>query len=603
MMTVFFRTNRVIALLLGAAVFLLISGPVSGAKTEPVLQINYDPVKEAVSQLIQREMKKNDIVGLSIVLVDGQRLIWAQGFGYADERKDITATPETVYRIGSLTKLFTASAVMRLAEQSKLSIDKPLQTYLAEFSIRTRFDEHAAITPRNMMTHHSGLPTDYQKGMWSKNPDSFTTVTDLLKDEYMAYPPELIFSYSNIGYDLLGHVIERITGQDYALHIQSTLLHPLGMRHSGFTPPAASRLMSAGYFRGTEMEDPALRDIPAGGMYSTVLDLSRFIKMIFANGAANDRQILAPGTVAEMLRPQNTQVPLDLGLRVGLGWMLGGLGEIDILNAGPVAHHAGATLLFRSQMIILPRHKLGVVVLSNSSTAGRPAGKIAEQALELALEAKTGIKQPLPEKSPEIDVVLSPEIQKAYAGNYASLVGLAEITSKSGSFNLEALNRTFQLVPHASGKFGAKYVFLGLFPFSLAALDIYEVSHAKIAGHEILRASTKGNDLLIAEKIKPMPVPAAWRARVGRYTIENLGGDIAVFENIRLLYDNGWLVLECSMPFFFKSTFRFPLKPASDTEAILAGLGGRSMGDTIRIVTVNGKEKLAYSGYLLRKDE
>ena len=126
---------------------------------------------------------------------------------------------------------------MQLSEQNRLNIDKSLKTYLPEFSIRTRFDDETPITLRDLMTHHSGLPSDYQKGMWCKKPDSFTTVVNLIKDEYAAYPPGFILSYSSIGYDLLGHVVERVTGQDYGLYIQGALLQPLGMRHTGFTPP------------------------------------------------------------------------------------------------------------------------------------------------------------------------------------------------------------------------------------------------------------------------------------------------------------------------------------------------------------------------------
>jgi CubicO group peptidase (beta-lactamase class C family) len=602
-MTAFFHRNIVTALLFGAFLLLLLTAPASARKADTVLQINYDPVKETISQLIRNEMKKNDIVGLSIALVDDQRMVWAQGFGYANERKDIAATPETVYRIGSLTKVFTTIAAMQFAEQDKINIDKPLNTYLPEFSIRSRFSDSAPITLRDLMTHHSGLPSDYQKGMWSKKPEPFTTVVNLLKDEYTAYPPGFIFSYSNIGYDLLGHVVERAAGQDFGLHIQSTLLQPLGMRHSGFTPPAVTWLLSAGYFRGSEMDDPPLRDIPAGGMYSTVLDLSRFMAMLFGNGISNGRQIVKSKILPELFKPQNTNVPLDLGFRVGLGWMLGGLGEVDIRNAGIVAHHPGSTLTFRSQMVVLPRHKLGVVVLANSSTAGAVVSKIASQALALALETKAGIKQPFPEKSPEIEGALSPDIRRNFIGHYASLVGIAEISLETDHLHLEALNKTFQLVPHADGRFGVRYVFLGLFPFNLGALEYYEISYAKVAGHEILRASTKGSDLLIAEKIQPVPVPAAWQMRAGKYTIQNQEADVPIFEKIRLRYDGTWLFLECSMPLLFRYSFRFPLKPVSDTEAVLAGLGGRSMGETMRVVTVRGKELLSYSGYLLGREE
>lgn len=109
-------------------------------RADVVLQINYDSVKESAAQFIRNEMKKTDAIGLSIALVDNQRLVWAQGFGYANIRKDQAATPDTVYRIGSLTKIFTTLAAMQLSEQGKLNIDAPLKSLLPEFAIRTRFE-------------------------------------------------------------------------------------------------------------------------------------------------------------------------------------------------------------------------------------------------------------------------------------------------------------------------------------------------------------------------------------------------------------------------------------------------------------------------------
>ena len=120
-----------------------------------------------------RRWRKNNVTGLSIALVDDKGLIWAQGFGYADKENKIPATPQTVYRVASISKLFTATAIMQLAEQGKINIDEPLTTYLPEFSIKTRFPGEGKITPRNLMTHHSGLPANFYKGIFSSNPATF----------------------------------------------------------------------------------------------------------------------------------------------------------------------------------------------------------------------------------------------------------------------------------------------------------------------------------------------------------------------------------------------------------------------------------------------
>ena len=150
----------------------------SGAPTRPesVGRGDYAKVAEYVSALVRHEMKKRDVTGLSIALVDDQRVVWAEGFGYADKAGNVPASPDTVYRVGSISKLFTATAAMQLAEREKMDIDRPLGDYLPGFSIRTRFTDAAPVTPRSIMTHHSGLPSDYLKGMWTRNPEPFTRV-------------------------------------------------------------------------------------------------------------------------------------------------------------------------------------------------------------------------------------------------------------------------------------------------------------------------------------------------------------------------------------------------------------------------------------------
>jgi len=214
---------------------------------------------------------------------------------------------------------------------------------------------------------------------------------------------------------------------------------------------------------------------------------------------------------------------------------------------------------------------------------------------------KAGIKQPENRKNEEMDTQLTQDVRNAYSGQYASLVGLTAIKPKSDHFHARFMNRTFQMVPLANGRFGIKYRFLGLFTISLGELDFYELSCAKMAGREILTVSTRGRDILIAEKIHPVPVPHAWLKRIGEYRIDNQGDDFPLIEDIHFRHEDGLLLVECSVPFFFKGKVQFPLYPISDTEAVIAGLG-QGLSETIRVVRTNGKEALRYSGYVLVKN-
>ncbi|MBT1075783.1 serine hydrolase domain-containing protein [Geobacter grbiciae] len=581
-----------------AVVFVLAGCSTMPKKPDSLTRGDYGYTKEYVSWLIKKEMRENDVTGLSIALVDDQRVVWAQGFGVADEANKVPATPDTIYRVGSISKLFTATAVLQLAEQGKMDIDKPLSTYLPEFSVKSRFPDAGPITPRTLMTHHSGLPSDFLKGMWTKYPEPITNVVNLLKDEYAQYPPNFVFSYSNLGVSLLGNAVERIAGRPYASQMDETVLHPLGMASSSFYTHSdvASRL-AKGYRNGKEIGEPQLRDIPAGGLHTNVLDLSRFMEMVFAGGKAGERRILKGETLAEMLSPQNDGVPLDHDFHIGLGWLLT---DVGIENAGKVAWHDGATLLYRSQMVILPEQKLGVVVLSNSATAAPVVHKVATEALKLAMEAKAGIRQPERNKPVEREADLSPEERQKLAGAYVTPFGTVKVIESGTTLRTELFGKTFSVVPRNDGRMGLRYRLLGVIPISLGDLDYLGFSTSTVSGHNVLLATAAGKSMLVGEKVEPVLVSQQWQRRVGAYEIANPGDDTILVDDLRLRYEDGFLRVDYALPLFFDGKLNVSLQPLSDTEAVIRGLG-RGMGETIRVVAVNGEEMLQYSGYLLKK--
>ncbi|MDE2594845.1 MAG: beta-lactamase family protein, partial [Burkholderiales bacterium] len=207
-----------------------------------------DTVKAYLSKLINHEMRQGDVPGLSIALVDDQRVVWSQGFGYADQERRTPASAETIYRVGSISKLFTDMAALQLAEQGRLNVDLPVQTYLPNFSIKQRNGTATAITPRMLMTHHAGLPRDILKGFMTTAPEPFSHVVDQLRDEYADYPPGQTFSYSNLGITVLGSVVEQLSGEPFAARMQREVLLPMGMTHSAFeTGVSSSALMAKGY--------------------------------------------------------------------------------------------------------------------------------------------------------------------------------------------------------------------------------------------------------------------------------------------------------------------------------------------------------------------
>ncbi len=583
---------------------MLMGGCAGGPPAKPAAGIvgDYEYVKQYIRWLIDRQMRKHDVVGLSLALVDDQRVVWAEGFGQADRERDIAATAETIYRVGSITKLFTATAAMQLAEQGRLDLDRPVATYLPEWTVKTRVPEAPPITLRHLLTHHSGLPPNILRGMWSSRPAAYTSALEDLKDAYVLTAPDQVFSYSNIGMTVVGAAIERVNGEPYAAYVTRTVLRPLGMHSASLDQgAAASPLMSQGYRDGEREEEAKLRDLPAGGLNASVLDLARFIQMVCAQGRAGERQILNADTVAEMLRVQNGAVALDLDFHLGLGWMLSSLGEMDLPNVGTVAHHGGATFLFQSQLVVVPEHKLGLVVLCNTSTCREVVSDISKELLKLALEVKTGIAKEETTPSDEPGPPFSPQQLAEYKGWYNTIAGLVRVTQSGHHLDAEVMGKSFRLVPHQGGEVGLEYRLLGLFRMHLGELDRIRLSRETITGREVLIArDRRPRRMLVGERISATPIPAAWLRRLGTYEIVNLGEDLPYLQRIRLSAQDGLLVMSRRVTRPEPLEMSHALAPVSETEAAVRGIGF-GLGETIEVIQEGGEERVRYAGYVLKR--
>ena len=181
-------------IVLGFSCVLLLSG-CAGTPPRPtnIASGDYVPAKQYLSAVIKQDMAKHDVKGLSIALIDDQKVVWVEGFGYADVANQVPATADTVYRIGSISKVLTATEIMRLAEQGKVDLDKAVTAYVPEFSIQNRFADSKPITLRALLAHHSGLPSDVLKGMWVDHPVSLTEYIMALHEESLASPPQLLY--------------------------------------------------------------------------------------------------------------------------------------------------------------------------------------------------------------------------------------------------------------------------------------------------------------------------------------------------------------------------------------------------------------------------
>jgi CubicO group peptidase (beta-lactamase class C family) len=588
------------ALRLAACLFLLVGvAPLTGAA--PAVPTDTDEraaIKQAVSELIRKEMKAKDVTGLSIALVEDQKIVWAEGFGYADRARRLPARAETLYSTGGLSMLFTSAALLQFADQGTIDLDQPVKKYLPEFSIRTRFAQAPAITPRHLLAHLSGLPAMHFKGMWMPKPEPLAAFVARLKDEYVANPPGYVFSPSFPGYDVVGRVVEASCSQAFAACLQERLLAPLGMQRSTFNVERADRaLLATHYWSEKPVASLAVRDVPAAGLVSSVAELAQFLQMLFADGKLDGKQILKPRSVQEMLRVQNAGVALDLDTRVGLGWRLSG---VRFPQARTVAWLNNESPFARGRMLIVPEHKLGVIVLTNSSGSSEAVEKVSERLAELVLQKR----KPLPPAEPRLAATTAsaPQKREDIVGHYATALGLISVKADADRYRAQMLGKTLDLNMQPEGLLAPEYRFLGLIPIPISVLKEARLTSTRLGGQHVAVAYYRNQAHRLGTRIEPVHLPAAWRKRLGEYQVVERDPllDLMKLGNVALAHSDGLLYFRYRVPGWLGLVAKIAVRPVSDTELVISGTGWL-MGETVQVVQRDGRETLRYSGYEFRR--
>lgn len=555
------------------------------------LDSNYtDAITLRVSPFIKQIMQKKQITGLSIALVDENGVLFAEGYGQADKRGQQSATPRTVYKIGSITKLFTGTAAMQLAERGLLDIDKPITEFLPEFSIKCRSGDLSQITARTLMTHHSGLPADCYHDYTSDDPHAFRKVIEYLKDFHLTFPPNTIFSYSNLAPSLMGIIIERVSHLSYQEYIEQNILTPLGMNDSATTTEGASvALLSKAYSRGKEVEDPMPRDAPAGAIFSNVLDMAQFTSMVLANGSHQGVSILQSQTLAEMLRPQNEDIKLDLGFRIGLNWMLS---RPTLSYAGRVCWHDGGSPHFFSVLVALPDVKLGAVVLSNSDGGMVNVHLIADEILKHAITVKTGKRAPARDAWVAPSRIEEKGQSEPATGTFATASGIVRLFQYKGSLRVFLQGTQFSLIPTGDGWYSLRFLLFGLIPLKIAAVAGLRLTVRSMDGQKILGIEQNGLQAAFGVEYSPTPIPVSWSESLGNYRLVT-EGKLPPFTAILLTMRDGVLFLQVKARKIGKMSL--VLRPISDTEGVILGFG-RSGGETIELIPQNSAKMLRMTG-------
>jgi CubicO group peptidase (beta-lactamase class C family) len=406
------------ALVLGAAY--LVSKP--GSDTPSANGADSGADFAEIERFVQNEMAAQRIPGLALGIVEGERIAYMRGFGTASNSREVA--PQTPFIIGSVSKSFTALAVMQLVEANKIELGAPVQRYLPWFRVA---DERASaeITVRHLLNQTSGLSTKTGRTFQGDGDTSDTALEQAVRKLDSAALTEPVGSkhqYSTINYSVLGLIVQTVAGQSYERYVQTRILDPLQMRHS-YTSEAAAQPQGLATGHNYWFARPRAADlpynrglVPAGYLISSAEDMTHYLISQLNGGRYDGTPVLSPDGIDELHRPA-VQTP-EADTSYGMGWFVGPRNDI------PAIHHQGETFNFHANVVLVPQSKKRVVVLMNAEnsldlfTNGR-MGTVADGVTSL-LE---GREPPSPPSNVAIFIV--------YAALFAMLVLQARGIAKS----------------------------------------------------------------------------------------------------------------------------------------------------------------------------
>lgn len=359
------RARAVLLASIGAA---LLAGPLTAQGPAPLAPARI----EAIERLISAEMSRRGVPGLSVALALDGEVRYVNGYGLADVENNVPAKAATLYRLGSICKTLTATAVMQLAERQKLDLDAPIQQYVPTFP-----EKPWPVTSRQLLAHLGGV-RNYSEGEFAstRHYTSLTEALALFKDDPLVHEPGTRFLYTTYGYSLLGAAVEGASGEGFLQYLRQNVLDPAGMEHTtaddvfAILPNRAQGYQRSG---SGELSNSALTDtsnkIPGGGLAGTAGDVARFAM------ALQDGTLLKKETLARMLARQAARDGRPGGY--GLGIFLAerrGMRE---------AWHTGGQQRVSTVLYMQPDRRLAVALLANLEGVRDPLLETARQIADL----------------------------------------------------------------------------------------------------------------------------------------------------------------------------------------------------------------------------
>jgi CubicO group peptidase (beta-lactamase class C family) len=330
-----------------------------------------------IEKVALEEMRQLNTPGAAVGIVSGDRLVYTQGVGIANVETGAALTPEMLFRLGSTTKMFTAAALISLAEANKIMLQEPIGLVVSGLDSKI-----AEVSAHQLLTHTSGF-LDEAPMYGSQDESALSKEVQSWKEDHFFTKPGDIYSYSNPGYWLAGYLVEYLSGKSYADAMSEIVFGPFKMTRTTLRPTMA---MTYPLAQGHDVDTgkpavvrPAANNAaswPAGSIFSNVFDLSRFVIAFVNGGKIDGKQVLSPTTISTLAAPF-VDIPGSDGAHYGYGL------EIRDQRGVHTLKHSGSRSGYGSLIWMVPEHHFGVIILANRT--GANLAKTAEKAMETLL--------------------------------------------------------------------------------------------------------------------------------------------------------------------------------------------------------------------------
>lgn len=436
-----------------------------------------------------------------VAILDNGKIVYSEGFGMADRERSIPVDHNTLFNIGSISKVFTAAAIMLLVDDGKVKLDDPVTRYLPEFMMMD--PRYKDITVRMALSHTSGLPgtTGLSNFGFEYNEDFFKQTLQNLSRSYLKHEPGAMAPYCNDGFTLAEMIVERVSGRKFIDFLSERVFKPLSMSNSGLSVGERPGETIALYYQpGTAKKEPpqAVSLLGAGGLGSTAEDLCRFMDTFSGSGP----QIFSKPALEEM---RKAQPPLFIGklknpdISFGLGW---DVTELPLYRSKgiQVLGKSGGTPNYTSMMFTVPAHRLSVAVIESGSASS--AAKISLDVLNAVLVQKGLVEDEQRSVSMPLQPQSIPEQYAVFGGYYAPLMRIS-FDFKENTVSLLAIEQGIET--HASSLFYHDGYF-----YDNRGGRSYFIS---IDGQDYFVSSGFNNmiDMITAQKLKKLDKPQSLR--------------------------------------------------------------------------------------------